>query len=153
MYLFFPLFFCARGDTYSQNGGEDVTSRQHDRGGRHGPPRAPVRRLIPWKPEEPLWPQWNLCKSIILYSNNNCINITENCLSSSVTVLSCIRLLWLSLPPKIIYRRKLRKHAIILLFLHSLTHFSLGYRSGTDTETTVISQSINHITKECRWCL
>lgn len=51
------------GDTDSQNGGEDVTSRQHDRGGRHGPPRTPVWRFIPGEPEEPLWSQRDLCKS------------------------------------------------------------------------------------------
>lgn len=39
---------------------------------------------------------------------------------------------------------------ITLLFLRSLTRSSLGYRSGTDTGTTVTSQSINHITEECR---
>lgn len=31
--------------------------------------------------------------------------------------------------------------------------FILGYKGGTHTETTVTSQSINHITKECRWFL
>lgn len=41
-YLSFPLYFSPGGDTGSQNGGEDVTSRQHDRGRGHGPPRTPV---------------------------------------------------------------------------------------------------------------
>lgn len=59
------LCFCAGGHTYSQNGGEDVTSRQHDRGWRHGPPRTPVWRLVHREPEEPFWPQWDLRKSTI----------------------------------------------------------------------------------------
>lgn len=42
IYLFCLLYFCPGGDTCSQNGGEDVTSRQHDWGWRHGPPRTPV---------------------------------------------------------------------------------------------------------------
>ena len=37
---------------------------------------------------------------------------------------------------------------------HSLVFsFFFGYRGGTHTETTASNQSINHSTKECRWCL
>lgn len=51
------------GGIYSQDGGEDVTSRQHDRGGGHGPPGTPVWRLLPGEPEEPLRSQWDLRES------------------------------------------------------------------------------------------
>lgn len=62
--IYLPSFlcFCPGGDTCSQNGGEDVTSRQHDRGWRHGPPRTPEWRFIPGEPEETLRPQWDLRK-------------------------------------------------------------------------------------------
>lgn len=60
-YFFFFLSFL-QGETSSQNGGENVTSRQHDWGGWHGPPGTIVRRLLQWEPEKALWPQWDLCK-------------------------------------------------------------------------------------------
>lgn len=49
-----------RGGNYDQDGSEDVTSRQHDRGRRHGPPGTPFWRLVPREPEETLWSQRDL---------------------------------------------------------------------------------------------
>lgn len=61
------LCFCPGGDTCSQNGGEDITPRQHDRGWWHGPPRTPEWRFIPREPEETLRPQWDLRKPLFLF--------------------------------------------------------------------------------------
>lgn len=76
MFLIY-VFFCVslQGEHHSHNGGEDVTSRQHDWCGRHGPPWTHDWRIIHREPEETLRPQWDLCKSS---GNNAVVTITPN---------------------------------------------------------------------------
>lgn len=127
--IYLPSFlcFCPGGDTCSQNGGEDVTSRQHDRGGRHGPPRTPEWRFIPREPEETLRPQWDLRKPPFL-----CLAATASIwlsfIQAAVELYSvvCMRVLCSSLPSKTSKDNLPMTRVYMLLFLHSLTDFIFG---------------------------
>lgn len=145
MFLIY-VFFCVslQGEHHSHNGGEDVTSRQHDWCGRHGPPWTHDWRIIHREPEETLRPQWDLCKSS---GNNAVVTITPNklfgfCVCEVVVFSPPLR------PPSLVWKWKCPETSHDSIVPVSLKTYFSCYIGGSDTETTVTRQSVNHITKE-----